>query len=94
MPVVPGLLPGGWFVPLLLGLAGAGTGAAAGLLMSRSIAERGAFYYDDEVRAGRTLVTVHGNSAQAALARRIVLEHGAFDASPAETPMRKRGLAG
>lgn len=93
IPVLPALLPGGWFVPLMLGLAGAGTGAVAGLLMSQSMTERGAYYYDDEVRAGRTLVIVHAEPAMVDEARRILLRAGAFDAAPIEAPMRKRGVA-
>jgi hypothetical protein len=64
LPALPHWLPGGWFLPFMLGIAGAGTGAVAGLLMSQSMAERGAYYYDDEVRAGRTLVTVLADPAQ------------------------------
>jgi hypothetical protein len=89
LPMTHPLLPGGWFVPFMLGMAGAGTGAVAGLLASQSTAERGAYYYDDEVRAGRTLVTVHAAASRVAEARRILLEQGAFDASPIDAPMRK-----
>ena len=94
IPHLPALLPGGWFVPFMLGLAGAGTGAVAGLLMSQSMTERGAYYYDDEVRAGRTLVIVHAEPAKVDEARRILLREGAFDAAPIEAPIRKRGFAG
>jgi hypothetical protein len=89
MPMVPAWLPGGWFVPFMLGIAGAGTGAVAGLLMSQSIADRGAYYYDDEVRAGRTLVRVDADPGEVETARRILLEEGAFDAAPIEAPIRK-----
>jgi len=93
VPMIPAWLPGGWFVPFMLGLAGAGTGAVAGLLMSQSIADRGAYHYDDEIRAGRTLVRVEAGAAEAETARRILLEQGAFDASPIDAPIRKRGFA-
>jgi hypothetical protein len=89
LPMTHAWLPGGWFVPLMLGVAGAGTGAVAGLLLSQSVAERGAYYYDDEVRAGRTLVRVEADPAQVETARRILLEEGAFDASPIDAPIRK-----
>jgi len=89
VPMVPRTLPGGWLVPLMLGLACAGTGAVAGLLMSQSIADRGAYYYDDEVRAGRTLVRVDADPAEVETARRILLEEGAFDAAPIDAPIRK-----
>ena len=91
---MPVWLPGGWFVPLMLGLAGAATGAVAGLLMSQSATERGALYYDEEVRGGRTLVTVYADPGDVAEARRILLRAGAFDAAPIEAPMRRRGFAG
>jgi len=89
VPMVHAWLPGGWFVPFMLGIAGAGTGAVAGLLMSQSIAERGAYYYDDEVRAGRTLVRVEAEPGEVETARRILMEEGAFDASPIDAPIRK-----
>jgi len=89
VPMAHAWLPGGWFVPFMFGLAGAGTGAVAGLLMSQSIADRGAYYYDDEVRAGRTLVHVEADPAEVETARRILLEQGAFDASPIDAPIRK-----
>jgi len=89
VPMVPAWLPGGWFVPLIVGMAGAGTGAVAGLLISQSMVERGAYYYDDEVRAGRTLVMVHAEPAEVERARAILLEEGAFDAAPIDAPMRK-----
>jgi hypothetical protein len=91
LPMVPAWLPGGWFVPFMLGIAGAGTGAVAGLLLSQSVAERGAYYYDDEVRAGRTLVRVEADPAEVETARRILLEQGAFDAAPIDAPIRKAG---
>ena len=94
LPAMPVWLPGGWVVPLMLGLAGAATGAVAGLLMSQSATERGALYYDEEVRAGRTLVTVYAAPGDVAEVRRILLRAGAFDAAPIEAPMGRRGFAG
>ena len=89
VPGIHALLPGGWFLLFMLGIAGAGTGAVAGLLMSQSVAERGAYYYDDEVRAGRTLVRVEADPGEVETARRILLEQGAFDAAPIDAPIRK-----
>ena len=91
---VPGIaawLTGGWIVPLMVGVAGAGTGAVAGLLMSQSMAERGAMYYEDEVAGGRSLVTVHADPDEVEMARRILLKEGAFDAAPIEAPLKKAG---
>ena len=89
VPLVPALLPGGWFVPFMLGIAGAGTGAVAGLLISQSAVDRGAYYHEDEARAGRTLVVVHTEPDQVERARAILLDEGAFDAAPIDAPMRK-----
>jgi hypothetical protein len=89
LPFLPAWLPGGWFVPFLLGVAGAGTGAVAGLLMSQPAGERGEHHDDREVQASRTLVTVHAQPGDVDAARRILLEQGAFDAAPIEAPIRK-----
>ena len=94
IPMLQPILPGGWFVPFMLGLAGAGTGAVAGLLTSQSATDRGALYYDEEVQAGRIMVVVHAEPHEVEEARRILLREGAFDASPIEAPIKKRGFAG
>ncbi len=86
--LVPGthpMLPGGWFVPLMFGLTGAATGAVAGLLISQSAARQHALYYEEEIEAGRTLVTVDAEASRAADARRILLQEGAFEAAPIDT---------
>jgi hypothetical protein len=91
VPGVPAWLPGGWLVPLVLGLAGAGTGMMAGLLMSRSGSGRGGRFDEDAVGPGRTLVTVHAPPGRAEQARHILLGQGAFDAAPVGAPIRKAG---
>jgi hypothetical protein len=90
--LAPGLvawLPGGWFVPFMVGLGGAATGAVAGLLMSQSVSRQHTLYYEDEVAAGRTLVSVYSEPDKVEEARRILLEEGAFEAAPIDAPMRK-----
>lgn len=90
--LVPGthaILPGGWFVPLMLGIAGASTGAVAGLLMSQSAARQHNLYFEEEIEAGRTLVTVDTEAGRANDARRILMQEGAFEASPIDTPHLK-----
>jgi hypothetical protein len=90
--LAPGLvawLPGGWFVPFIVGLGGAATGAVAGLLMSQSVSRQHTLYYEDEVAAGRTLVSVYSEPDKVEEARRILLEEGAFEAAPIDAPMRK-----
>ena len=89
IPGLPVWLPGGAIVPLMLGLAGAGTGAVAGLLMSQSMSEPGAMYYQDEAAAGRTLLTMHLPPEAVPEARGILTEHGAFDAAPIDAPVQK-----
>lgn len=90
--LVPGthaVLPGGWFVPLMFGITGAATGAVAGLLVSQSAARQHALYYEEEVEAGRTMVTVDTPADRAADARRILLQEGAFEAAPIDRPNLK-----
>ena len=90
--LIPGthpLLPGGWFVPFMFGLTGAATGAVAGLLMSQSAARQHALYYEEEIEAGRTLVSVEAETGRAENARRILLQEGAFEAAPVDTPYLK-----
>ena len=91
-----GLLPGthawllgGWFVPLMFGLTAAAAGALAGMLISQSVSRQDALYYEEEVEAGRTLVTVMSEADRAETARRILLQEGAFEASPIDAPIQK-----
>ncbi len=90
--VLPGThawLAGGWFVPFMFGLTAAATGALAGMLISQSVSRQNALYYEEEVEAGRTLVTVRSEAGQAETARRILLQEGAFEASPIDAPIQK-----
>jgi hypothetical protein len=89
--LVPGLAPwltGGWFVPLMIGLGGAATGAVAGLLMSHSVARQHSLY-EDVIAGGRTLVSVYSDPEKVEEAQRILLQKGAFEAAPIAPPMRK-----
>jgi len=90
--VLPGwsaMLSGGWFAVLMLVLGGAATGIVAGLLISQSIARQGSLYYEEEASAGRTLVSVHAEQDLVEVARRILLDEGAFEAAPLDTPTTK-----
>ncbi len=87
--LVPGLaawLAGGWFVPVMIGLGGAATGAIAGWLSRQHAVD-----YEEEVAAGRTLVSVYSHPDKVEEARRILLEEGAFEAAPIDPPIRKAG---
>lgn len=88
-PGIHAVLPGRWFVVFMLGLTGATTGAVAGFLVGMSGLRQHELYYDDEVAAGRTLVSVHSEPDRVEMARRIVLDEGAFEAAPIETSLRK-----
>jgi hypothetical protein len=90
--VIPGLGPwltGGWFAVLMLAVAGGATGAVAGLLVSQSISRQGSLYYEEEVAAGRTLVSVNVEPQRAEEARRILVAEGGFDAAPIDSTTLK-----
>lgn len=89
VPGFVGWVPGGWFVPFMIALGSACTGAVAGLLMSQSASRQGSLHFDDEVSAGRTLVSVDSETEQIDAARRILLEQGAFEAAPIDSPWPK-----
>ena len=59
------------------------------MLISQSVSKQNALYYEEEVEAGRTLVTVRSEAGQAETARRILLQEGAFEASPIDAPIQK-----
>lgn len=90
-PGIHAVLPGRWFVVFMLGMTGLATGSAAGFLVSMSGARQHEMYYEDEVAAGRTLVSVHSEPDRVEVARRILLDEGAFEAAPIEAPLRKAG---
>jgi uncharacterized membrane protein len=84
--VLPGIGPfmgAGVLVAMLGGAAiGAGVGAIAGALIRMGIPEHEARYNEDEVRKGRTLVTVGGGRNQDA--DRIMHNYGGYDAQHPE----------
>jgi uncharacterized protein (TIGR02271 family) len=57
---------------------GAGIGAIAGALMGMGVPEEHAKYYEDEAKAGKTLVTVRADTRYDD-AQRILRDHGAYD---------------
>jgi len=79
---IPGVGPfiaAGAFATALGGAAiGAGVGAIAGALVGMGIPEEHAKYYEDEARAGRTLVTVRAASRYDE-AQEILRDHDAYD---------------
>jgi len=79
---IPGVGPfiaAGAFATALGGAAiGAGVGAIAGALVGMGVPEEHARYYEDEAKAGRTLVTVRADGDYDR-ARQTLLDHGAYD---------------
>jgi len=81
--LIPGFGPaiaGGILVAILGGAAiGAAAGGIIGALVGMGVPEEEALYYEDEFRAGRTIVTVNADGRQQE-AREILHHHGAYDA--------------
>jgi uncharacterized protein (TIGR02271 family) len=79
IPGVGPLIAAGAFATALGGAAiGAGVGAIAGALVGMGVPKEEADYYEDEVRSGRTLVTVRAEGRYDQ-AQRILRDHGAYD---------------
>jgi hypothetical protein len=80
--LIPGVGPiiGAGILAATLGgaAAGAAAGGLIGALTGLGVSDDDARYYDDEFRAGRTLVTVRG-AGRADEARSILRRHGAYD---------------
>jgi hypothetical protein len=80
LPPLGPLIAGGALVALLASAgAGATVGTVVGGLIGLGIPEDEAAYYEDELKGGRTLVTVHAEDSafgRAADAREILSRHG------------------
>ena len=76
--VGPFLAAGALGTALAGAAAGGGVGAIAGALVGIGLPDEEAKYYENEVRAGRTLVVVRDKS-RVVEAERILREHGAYD---------------
>jgi hypothetical protein len=80
LPPIGPLIAGGALVALIASAgAGATVGTLVGGLIGLGIPEDEAGYYEDELKSGRTLVTVHtdeGEFGQAADARETLARHG------------------
>lgn len=80
LPPIGPLIAGGALVALLASAgAGATVGTVVGGLIGLGIPEDEASYYEDELKGGRTLVTVHADDdafGRAADAREILSRHG------------------
>lgn len=78
LPAIGPVIAGGIFTGLLASAAvGAAVGGVVGALIGLGIPEEQARVYEQEVREGRTLVTVHATSPEAA--RAVLERHGAVN---------------
>jgi len=83
IPVIGPILAIGPLATALLAAAeGAAAGGLAGALIGWGIPEEDAAYYEGELKAGRYLVTLHGNVRQAD-AWTILRRHGGYDRASA-----------
>lgn len=93
---IPGVGPfiaAGTFATALGGAAiGAGVGAIAGALVGMGVPEEHAKYYENEVRSGRTLVTVRADGRYEE-AQRVLRGAGAYDIESRGQPAREVGLS-
>jgi uncharacterized protein (TIGR02271 family) len=81
IPVIGPAIAGGTLGVILSNAAvGAGVAGLAGALIGAGIPEEEASYYEGELSAGRTLVTVQANG-RASEATTILRRHGAYDMS-------------
>lgn len=85
IPIVgPAIVGGTLGVILTNAAAGAAVAGLAGALIGAGIPEDEATYYESELKAGRTIVTVQADG-QADQARSILQHHGAYDMSGRNT---------
>jgi hypothetical protein len=86
MPGFHALVPGNKFALFLfIAFAGAITGGVAGALLAMAASGDTTLYYEQEVQAGRFLVSVSGPETK--IARDIMLAAGAMEAAPVEAPL-------
>ena len=89
--MVPGVRPlfGGAMLATftLIAVAGATTGGIAGALFSMAAAGDRALYYEQEVEAGRFLVSVSGPRLEEAL--EVMHGMGALETAPVDAPMER-----
>jgi MFS family permease len=90
VPDVHALLPGSSLVIFVIALAaGAATGGVAGGLVSMAASGDTALYFEQEVQAGRFLVTVAGPGLDQAVT--VMRAAGAMEAAPVEAPIVDHG---
>jgi uncharacterized protein (TIGR02271 family) len=91
LPVIgPILAAGPLAAALISGAAGAAAGGLVGALTGLGLEEKDAKYYEGEVHAGRTLVTVQANGRNGE-AWTILQRFGGYNRETAETSSREEG---
>ena len=89
LPVIGPVIAGGALVAILGGaFTGATTGGLAGGLMSMAASSDRALYYEQEVLAGRFLVSVTTDRPAEAFA--VLHDSGALEVAPLEVPLQER----
>lgn len=87
IPVIGPILAAGPIAAAVLsGATGAAVGGIAGALIGSGIPEEDARFYEEEVKAGRYVVSVHGDRAADASA--VYTRHGGYDRSTANAAGR------
>jgi uncharacterized protein (TIGR02271 family) len=90
IPVIgPVLAAGPIAAAVLSGAAGAAAGGIAGALIGSGIPEEDARFYEEQVKAGRYVVTVQGDRANDACA--VYTRHGGYDRTTAGSCATKTG---
>jgi uncharacterized protein (TIGR02271 family) len=83
LPAIGPVIAGGMFASILASAAGgAAVGGLVGALVGLGVPEEEAEYYESEVKAGRTIVTVKAGR-RAGLVREIIQRHHGYDRSSA-----------
>jgi hypothetical protein len=91
-PIGPILLGGAFVAWLATAGAGAATGAVVGALVGLGVSEDDAGWYEEQLKHGRTLVTVHETDELSEEARSIIRHHGGEVHEPSELGTYGTGL--
>jgi hypothetical protein len=91
-PIGPAIAGGALIAWIASVGAGAATGALVGALVGLGISEHDARWYESQLRAGRTLVTVHEADERSDDARAILRHHGASIQEPSDIGTYGTGL--
>jgi hypothetical protein len=91
-PIGPAIIGGAFVAWLAAAGTGAATGAVVGTLIGLGISEHEVEWFENQLKAGRTLVTVHEADERAEDARSIIRHHGGEIHEPSELGTYGTGL--